>query len=234
MLWLCISIMAVAVVFTAFYLVEKIKGYTPKELLLKAVVSLLFIVLAVYCSFVKSGHILNIFIIIGLVFGFTGDIWLDLKYIYPKDDKIYTYAGFIVFGVGHIFFITGMYLEFLNNAHFLYILIPIAIAVVLAIANQFLAKPLKLDFKDMKWIAFSYSIFLFSLPLCAASLCIINGWQNTTLLLLFIGGVIFVLSDLVLSGTYFGEGHEKPIDFFFNYLFYYSAQFIIAFSIFFL
>jgi len=234
MLWICIAIMALAAICVVFYLIEKIKAYSVKELLIKAFISLLFLVLAIYCSYVKHRHVLNLFIIIGLVFGFTGDIWLDLKYIYPKDDKVYTYAGFIVFGIGHIFFITGMYLEFFNNAHFLYILIPILIALVAAIGNQFLAKPLKLDFKDKKWIAFSYSIFLFSLPLCTASLLMINGWQNTTLLLLFIGGVLFVLSDLVLSGTYFGEGHEKPIDFFFNYLFYYSAQFIIAFSIFFL
>jgi hypothetical protein len=49
-----------------------------------------------------------------------------------------------------------------------------------------------------------------------------------------VGGVLFAVSDLVLSGTYFGKGHERPIDFILNYLTYYGAQFVIAFSLMFL
>ena len=37
-----------------------------------------------------------------------------------------------------------------------------------------------------------------------------------------------------LSGTYFGEGKERPVDFVLNYVFYYGAQFTIAFSLLFL
>ena len=60
-----------------------------------------------------------------------------------------------------------------------------------------------------------------------------KGFQNTTLLMLFIGGISFALSDLVLSGTYFGKGKDRPIDLILNYIFYYGAQFTIAFSLFF-
>ena len=52
--------------------------------------------------------------------------------------------------------------------------------------------------------------------------------------MMFIGGILFAISDLVLSGTYFGEGKERPIDFILNYITYYGAQFTIAFSIMFL
>ena len=234
MIWVNIGIIALAAVALVFYLIEKIKAYSVKSVLIKAFVSALFMVVAVFSAYYNGGRVMNIFIILGLLFGLSGDIWLDLKYVYPKDDKIYSYAGFIVFGVGHILFITGMYLQFFNGAHFLYVLIPILAAIVIAIVNQFLAKPLKLDFKDMKWMAFAYSITLFALPLCVASLLIVNGWNCTTLLMMFIGGILFAISDLVLSGTYFGEGHEKPIDFILNYLTYYPAQFVIAFSLFFL
>jgi hypothetical protein len=47
----------------------------------------------------------------------------------------------------------------------------------------------------------------------------------------FFGAVSFTLSDLVLSGTFFGEGKERPIDFILNYSTYYSAQFVIAFML---
>ena len=36
----------------------------------------------------------------------------------------------------------------------------------------------------------------------------------------FIITVLFAISDLVLSGTYFGKGKERPIDFILNYITY--------------
>ena len=39
------------------------------------------------------------------------------------------------------------------------------------------------------------------------------------------------ISDLILSGTYFGEGKDRPVDVITNHAAYYIAQFIIATSI---
>ena len=233
-MWILIGLMVLGAISLVFYLYEKIKKYSIKEVLIKTFISFLFVMVAVIASYIKSGHIINIFIILGLLFGLSGDIWLDLKYVYPKDDKIYSYSGFIVFGIGHILYVTGMYLEFFNSAHPLYVILPICGSVLCAVAVLFVGKLLKLDFKDMKLISFLYSMTLFSTPLCALSLSILYGMQNTTLLMLFIGGILFAISDLVLSQTYFGENHEKPLDFILNYLTYYPAQFVIAFSLFFL
>ena len=233
-MWICISLIALGGICLVFYLLEKTKRYSLKGVLLKTIVSLLFVGVSAFAAYENKGHVLNPFIIAGLIVGLTGDIWLDLKYVYPKDDKLYTYAGFIVFGVGHILFVTGMFLEFLGDAHFLYVIVPILAAALIGVGNLFLAKPMKLDFKDMKWVVFAYSVLLFSTPLSALSLLIASGWQNASLWMLFAGGISFAISDLVLSGTYFGKGHEKPLDFILNYLFYYGAQFTIAFSLLFL
>ena len=234
LLWVCVGLSALAACILAFYIYEKSKAYTVKSVLIKFVVSALFIAVALLASYQNGGAIINPFIIFGLLLGLSGDIWLDLKYVHKEHDKIYSYAGFIVFGVGHIFFITGMYLQFFNGNNVLYIILPIIGGVVISIINQLLAIPLKIKFGDMKMISIAYSITLFSLPLCALSLCILHAWSSTTLLMLFIGGLLFAISDIILSQTYFKEGHETPIDFAFNYLFYYGAQFVIAFSIFFL
>lgn len=233
-MWICISLIVLGAIGLIFYLREKIKNYSLKAVLIKAVISLLFVSVAILSAYFNGGHLFNAFIIIGLILGLSGDIWLDLKYVYPEDDKAYTYAGFTVFGIGHILFVTGMFIEYFNNIHILYLIIPLVVAVIFGVGNLLLSKPMKLDFKDLKWVVLIYSILLFSTPLSALSLSIAYGWQNTTLLMMFIGGVLFAISDLVLSRTYFGENHEKAIDFLLNYLTYYSAQFVIAFSLFFI
>ena len=52
--------------------------------------------------------------------------------------------------------------------------------------------------------------------------------------MLFVGGVLFAVSDLILCGTYLGKGKERPVDLISNAVTYYAAQYIIAFSLFFL
>ena len=47
-------------------------------------------------------------------------------------------------------------------------------------------------------------------------------------------GVFFIISDLILSGTYFGEGKNRPVDIITNHATYYLAQFIIASAILFI
>ena len=234
MWWICLIFMVLAGLLLPYYLKEKIKSYSVKSVLIKTAISILFVAVAIYSAYVSKGHKLSPFVITGLLFGLTGDIWLDLKYVYPKDDKIYSYAGFIVFGIGHVLFITGLYLEFFNKANVLYIIIPLILAGFCGVLTQILAKPLKLNYGDMKWIVFIYSLTLFSLPLCSGSLLLLHSFNNMTLTLIFAGGLLFAISDLVLSGTYFGKGHETPLDFICNYLTYYPAQFLIAFSLFFL
>ena len=233
-MWICVGFIALGVIGLVFYLIEKCKRYSLKGVLLKTFISLLFIATALAAAFQKGYHMINPFIISGLIMGLLGDVFLDLKYVYPKDDKVFSYAGFIVFAIGHILFVTGMMLEFFGNANWLYILIPLGGSLLFMIANLLLEKPLKLQFKDMKAIVSVYAFLLAMNPLTALMLCIIHGWASTTLIMLFVGGVLFAISDLVLSNTYFGEGHERPIDFVLNYLTYYGAQFVIAFSIMFI
>jgi len=94
-----------------------------------------------------------------------------------------------------------------------------------------LEKPMKLHFGKMKPIAFAYGILLFSTLFLSLSLCIFWGWQERALAFMFIGAVLFTASDLVLSGTYFGVGRDRPVDIILNYVTYYPAQFLIALSL---
>ena len=89
-----------------WYIREKVRAYSLKTVFIKALVSMLFVALGVYGAFRSAGAargVLCPFVLLGLVCGLMGDIWLDLKYVFPERDEPFTYAGFCAFGVGHLF-----------------------------------------------------------------------------------------------------------------------------------
>ena len=220
------------------YIWEKIKAYSVKAVLLKSVVSMLFIMVGVYGTWLSASKgnavLLCPFVVLGLVCGLLGDIWLDLKYVFPEKDEPFTYAGFCVFGVGHILYIIGMLLTYYPSGKPMTVFVPILLALVLSIGNAVLEKPMKLSYGKFKPVVIAYGVILFAMVLISGNLALYYGWVKTPLNLIFIGGVFFAISDLILSGTYFGTGKERPIDLTLNYITYYTAQFLIASSLVFL
>ena len=214
------------------YIREKIKAYLVKAVILKSIVSVLFIAVGVYGSWLSAAKgtasLLCPFVVLGLLFGLLGDIWLDLKYVFPEKDEPFTYAGFCVFGIGHILYITGMLMSYYPTDKPIMVIVPILLAVVMSVGNAILEKPMKLHYGKLKPVVIAYGVLLFGMVLLSGSLALAHSWKETPLNLLFIGGVFFAISDLILSGTYFGVGKERPIDLVLNYITYYSAQFLIA------
>ena len=224
----CLVIVGIAIILLIFYIIFKCKNYDLKELFLKISISFLFILLALVASYKSNKfNVFNLLIIIGLLLGLLGDIFLDLKYIDTTRTKGYTYGGFISFGIGHILFIIAMLLMYETSIPF--IILAIILTIILSIATILLEKPLKLKYGEYKIISFLYALCLFGSLSFSLFLNISNRFQITSLNMLFIGFVLFVISDLVLSGTFFGENKERPIDFILNYITYYGAQFTIAF-----
>ena len=171
------------------------------------------------------------FVLGGLLFGLLGDIWLDLKYVYPQDDARYTYAGFTVFSIGHILFILGMLRYYADFSRPLVVIVPLAAGFALGVGNGLLGPVMKLKFGRFKGIVMFYGGILFAMTLLAGSLALDQGFQNGALDWMFAGGILFAVSDLILSRTYFGEGYERPVDIIANYVFYYAAQFAISASL---
>ena len=231
-------LLALGALLLFFYVREKIRAYSVKAVLLKASVSSLFIAVGLYGSYVSAAagriSLLCPFVLFGLLCGLLGDIWLDLKYVFREKEQPFTYAGFCAFAIGHAFFIAGMLLACRPAGKPLYVLLPLLLGLLMSVGNIAMEKPMKLRFGKLKPVVFLYGIFLFSMVLLAGSLALAQAWQNRSLNLLFAGGVLFAVSDLILSGTYFGTGKERPVDFILNYLSYYAAQFLIASSLLFL
>ncbi len=215
----------------------RVKEGGVKALMLKAFTSSLFVCCAASAAAdgVKSDVFpFALFVIAGLVFGLMGDIWLDLKWIYPKDNDIFTFSGFGTFMIGHILYISGLLIYFADFSKIAYILIPLVLALISALAVIFMEKVQNLHYGKFKAITGVYGFILIFMTLLSGSLVLMYGFDNMTLNFMFIGGVFFLISDLILSGTYFGKGKDRPIDIITNHVTYYIAQFIIAASLLFI
>ena len=97
----------------------RIKGCTPWTTVLKSFTSLGFMCVAVCAlaanGFDKADARYCAFVILGLLFGLLGDIWLDLKFTHPESGIPYTYAGFMVFLFGHLVYDAGLIMRFYIN-----------------------------------------------------------------------------------------------------------------------
>jgi uncharacterized membrane protein YhhN len=230
----CLVIIGIAIPLIVWYVISKCKKYDLKELFLKTGISLLFVILSIVSTIVSgSFSLFNGLVILGLVFGLVGDILLDLKYVDIERTRGYSYGGFIVFGIGHILFITALIATYYQKGGVWFIILPILLDIVLAFVTILLEKPLKLKYGEYKLISFLYALCLFGTCSFSLFLAIQNNFSIVPLNLFLAGSLLFALSDLVLSGTFFGEGKERPIDFALNYATYYGAQFLIAFLLYF-
>lgn len=234
----CWILCAVGAALLVWYICEKIKARSLKAVFIKSVVSVLFLAVGA-CGWYLSAQsgslsLTGVFVLLGLLCGLLGDIWLDLKFVYPEQDDAYTYVGMGAFGVGHILYIIGLLLRFYPAGKPLYVIVPFVLAAAASGINLLLEKPMRLRYGKMKPVVFGYGVLLFSVVALSGSLAISCGWHETTLNLFFAGTVLFAISDVILSGTYWGQGKDRPVDLALNYLTYYPAQYLIALSLLFL
>ena len=231
--------LALGLIGLAIFLRLRVEASTAKAAMAKSFVSAMFISAGV-SAFLNSQALgqsigwFGFFVIIGLLFGLFGDIWLDLKFVYRDDEDTHTFAGFLAFAAGHILFIYGLIRYFGDSSKLLYIILPIVLGIALGCATVLGAKLMKLEYGKYKAISMFYASILITMTLLSGSLALMNSFKVMTLNLMFAGGVFFLISDLILSGTYFGEGKNRPVDIITNHVTYYIAQYLIASSLLFL
>ena len=219
----------VGILATAVFLVLRVKRGGIAALYAKAVASLCFIATAIAATnenrlFLDFGS----FMTFGLVFGLLGDVWLDLKWIYLQDKDSYLYSGFIFFLLGHVCFVTAVFKVGPYTPSSL--IVAFAAALVIAFVAILMEKPLKMHYGKFKWIVFLYSFMLALTMTMAMTLAVITGFDKMWTVM-SVGGLLFLLSDLVLSGMYFGEGKNTSFNIVLNHTLYYAAQFIMAATI---
>ena len=228
-----IILLGLGAIFTSIFIYGKLTNYSWRTTMFKTIDSLLFLSLGIYLFFYKGQPNVGIFIILGLVFGLLGDVALAFKRIAKDKDKFFTLLGMTFFIIGHIFYTTGLFVNYYIPGNIIHIIIPLVVAVIIALSIVFIELKLKFKLGGFKYFGIVYFTALFSVSMSCLSLNILNQFQSTFLILMLVGALLFASSDVLLTRTYFKENCPKGF-LISTSITYYLAQFLIAFTLFFL
>lgn len=222
-------VLAVGVVVSLVFCYQRRLGFSIKNLLFKSVSSLCYLLTAVFALIHNSSaYTYGSLIIMGGALGLVGDILLDLKGVYKQDEKVYLKGGFIFFLVGHIFYTCAVVYSL--RIKWWLVLISVVASAVIGYATVAMANVMKVHYGAYRRIVAIYVAFLAMTTVISIIAVFVSSFQKGYILMA-VGSVLFLLSDAVLSNTFFGRGNDKPIHYFINHFLYYAGQYLIAASV---
>lgn len=217
-------------VFAAWFMWERIKGYSKKDVTLKVMCSLCFLVVgltALGMHYTKAGY----FLLFGGILGALGDFFLGLSHITKQEKRVCMILGFLGFGVGHVLYCLALINRYGYYVQPLYYIIPTALAFLLSAGLGFFRKKFGLHFGKLMPVVLTYVFILGFSVFFTVSLNIATDFRRLHLLIFGGGILLFIVSDTILSRMYFGKAERSPVAVVTNHVTYYAAQWLIAFSI---
>ncbi len=219
----------------AFLLFVKYNGGSSLQAFIKTGVSVCFLLIAIMASYRIDAEAnvgkSAIFIIAALLFALLGDIWLDLMLMHRKYEDLYMKAGFVSFTICHLFIIISLIVRWHSDAKVLYFIIPVILGIAIGILVGQFGNLLRVDYGNCKFFVIVYSAVLISAVLLSLSLCIACKFASAALVLLFIGELLVLISDLILNQIYFGSHWGDNLYTTINLAVYYVGAYLISFSI---
>lgn len=211
-----------------------------KSFRLKMVCASLFIITGV-CATIWAGNGITIYvkwILIGLVFGMLGDLFLHLI-----TDKMAVFAiGLFSFLIGHIFYIKAFgdaLKNYFPQANVFDFRVIIALVIALAIAAVYAIKS-KMEFGIALVPVILYAVTILLMTITAFQLCgrlFFEGAPNdiNTISTVGLGAILFLASDLTLALILFGNKEKafnknRPLKIF-NIVTYFAGQVLLGTSI---
>lgn len=225
-------VLPIGLIVSFIFCFRRARGFSVSNMMYKAVSSLCYLLTAVFALIENSdAYIYGSLIIFGGALGLCGDISLDLKGVYKKDESTYLKAGFIFFLIGHLFYSSAI----IYNSVFKWwqLALCFAVSIIISIFNIATVRITKVHFGAYRRIVFAYVTFLsFTMVLSIAAVFLSHFRKKY--ILLAVGAILFTLSDVVLSSTFFGRNKDGKGYLFINHFLYYAGQYLIASSIMFM
>lgn len=226
-------VFALCIAVTVFFTIKRTEKVKYSDLAVKVFTSALFVATAI--AAVISNPDINLtfalMVVMGGVFGVCGDIFIELKWLQKEGNDTFFNLGFVTFMIQHVILVAAVFIHYpmtLVNA-----LICFTAPVVVLIASVGLTKVFKMEMGKFKVIANAYGA-LASMTFSVAFMTMNNYGMETSQILFFVGGILFFVSDLILSQIFFVKGKCTRLRVVLNHITYYGAQILIASSLFFI
>lgn len=222
-------VLSLGIVVSLVFCWKRRLGFSVNNLMFKSVSSLCYLLTAVFALISNSdAYTYGSLIIMGGALGIVGDISLDLKGIYKQDEKAYLKGGFIFFLFGHIFYFCAVIYSV--KMKWWIVLISAIISIVIGVGTILTANIMKVHYGAYRRIVAVYVSFLSMTAVTSVAAVFVTSFQKSYVLMA-IGSILFLLSDVVLSNTFFGRGKDKKYHLFINHFLYYAGQYLIAASV---
>lgn len=232
-----IILLVLGAAMSTIFIVSKVTNYSLKTIVFKTIASLFFVALGIVAFCLTPGYFyFKLFTLLGLIFGMLGDVFLGFKYITTgKIQKIWILAGMFAFAFGHICYATGLLTQFYIPGNVLFIILPFVLPIAIISIYMVVAKKVGINFgKGMLLFGLFYLYCLTTMVSTSLSMVCLHKFSITTLAMFFPAALCFMASDFMLTGNYFKVGERTKTYRALYSVFYYVAQFVIAFSILFL
>ena len=196
------------------------------RLISKFFTSLCFLLIALF-SYLSNPNNLKyfLFIFIGLIFSFLGDILLGINCKKPNSKNALLISGGISFGITHILYsLCFISISELHIRDFIFAIFLSFILLSTLKCNK------KINFNKSLLPASIYCLIISFMVCKSISLITITSLNLPVIILLICGAILFLLSDYLLSFILLYKDCPKIINGF-NLTAYYIGQFLIALSI---
>lgn len=223
--WIAVLVVGCAVE-AVFIILEQKKKMTA-AVALKALASLLFVLLGVLCAISTNDRAYAAVILIGLAFGAVGDVCLNLRHLVGSRGKAVFMAGIAAFLIGHLFYLFAL----ISRAPKMLLWAVPACAVVSVLMLRFILKRIEAQ-GAIRIFGIVYLVVVFQMMCCALGLLPLQP-SNPGYLLFAAGAVLFAASDVLLVLNQFGK-RQYPAFRPMNLSLYYLGQICIALTIAFL
>ena len=221
----------------AFIAVEHKGKYVP-AVILKGTASLVFVIIGIIgfvqmesgmpfafydrLLLVNMTHSIALMVVLGLIFGMLGDIFLGLRFVFEKIGQKIFLVGILVFFIGHIFYMIALVPMVPWNKYIFQsaMIGVVAAAVILLLIYKFLE--IKLAFKIFGFFYIGAVVIMTAIAIgnWVASRC---GFTA----MFAIGAFLFMVSDVVMIFNTFGKTQRFGLRIT-NLGLYYIGQLLIA------
>lgn len=216
----------ISFIFAQIFAMLRYKGREHLSFIFKVLSSIGFLSIAVLGhQFSKTPSYFSI-MMIALVLGLWGDVFLGLKNIVPGKKKTMVSIGIMAFLLGHLAYSIN-FLYHSGTPWWIFVM-NLGIAVAIMGITRLLKYKLSLAYQVLGYF---YS-FIISLMMTSAIYFAIKNLDNIGGVLVLIGAISFFVSDSLLSASYFkSEMNNKTRVNYIVHQTYFPAQILLALSI---